>query len=640
MAAVSAPSASLLVYEAPNQTSDASSLAMFERIASDDAAQVVSTSWGICEALNAQGNATAESAIFNRMAVQGQTVVAAAGDAGSEDCFDTVGPGGAGADLAIDDPGAQPDVVSAGGTSLAGSDVATQTVWNNCEDDAGAEYTCAQQVGNGAGGGGYSDIWAKPTWQPDPGLGVLEADPCGAAAGCRSVPDLSGSADPDHGVTAYFTGAGGWTVFGGTSVVAPSDAALFADTNQGCARPLGMVGPALYAVNPTTSYTDVTAGNNDLTNTNAGLYGAQGGYDAASGLGTPQDQNLALALQGGDGCPSVADMSGNGGPITGAGELTIAGGGFGGATSVNFGSAGAGTIVANNGTSVVVIPPSPGRSDCVNVTVTNPQGTSVVTGATIYGFGGAGACGYRFVAADGGIFAFGTAPFEGSTGNIHLNQPIVGMATTSSGNGYWLVASDGGIFAFGDAHFYGSMGGRPLNRPIVSMAATPDGAGYWLVASDGGIFSFGDARFYGSTGSIHLNRPVVGMASTPNGAGYYMVASDGGIFTYGDAQFHGSAGSLALVSPVVGLSVDPAGTGYWLVAADGGIFTYGSAQFHGSAGTLHLNAPIAGMADTPDGGGYWLVGTDGGIFTYGDAQFFGSTGNLVLNKPIVGMAAG
>ena len=87
------------------------------------------------------------------------------------------------------------------------------------------------------------------------------------------------------------------------------------------------------------------------------------------------------------------------------------------------------------------------------------------------------------MASDGGIFAYGDAGFHGSTGNIHLNQPIVGMAPTPTGNGYWLVASDGGIFAYGDAHFYGSMGGSHLNQPIVGMGADPaTGNGYWLVA--------------------------------------------------------------------------------------------------------------------------------------------------------------
>jgi hypothetical protein len=75
------------------------------------------------------------------------------------------------------------------------------------------------------------------------------------------------------------------------------------------------------------------------------------------------------------------------------------------------------------------------------------------------------------VASDGGIFSYGDARFFGSTGSIHLNRPIVGLAASADGGGYWLVASDGGIFAFGDAHFSGSAGGVPLNRPIVGMTA-------------------------------------------------------------------------------------------------------------------------------------------------------------------------
>jgi hypothetical protein len=119
------------------------------------------------------------------------------------------------------------------------------------------------------------------------------------------------------------------------------------------------------------------------------------------------------------------------------------------------------------------------------------------------------------VASDGGIFSFGSAQFYGSTGNITLNKPIVGMASTPDGHGYWTVASDGGIFSFGDAQFYGSMGGSHLNKPIVLMASTPDGHGYWLVASDGGIFSFGDAGFLGSMGGSHLNKPIVAMGARP-----------------------------------------------------------------------------------------------------------------------------
>ena len=57
------------------------------------------------------------------------------------------------------------------------------------------------------------------------------------------------------------------------------------------------------------------------------------------------------------------------------------------------------------------------------------------------------------------MFAFGAAYF-GSTGGLHLNQPIVGMAVAPGSQGYWLVARDGGVFSFGSgAAFHGSTGG-------------------------------------------------------------------------------------------------------------------------------------------------------------------------------------
>ena len=169
--------------------------------------------------------------------------------------------------------------------------------------------------------------------------------------------------------------------------------------------------------------------------------------------------------------------------------------------------------------------------------------------------------GYRLVASDGGIFAFGDAGFFGSTGAMTLAKPIVGMASTPSGRGYWLVASDGGIFAFGDAGFFGSTGAMTLAKPIVGMASTPSGRGYWLVASDGGIFAFGDAGFFGSTGAMTLAKPIVGMTPSATGNGYRLVASDGGIFSFGDAGFFGSTGNISLAKPIVGMAAAPSGHG-------------------------------------------------------------------------------
>ena len=225
----------------------------------------------------------------------------------------------------------------------------------------------------------------------------------------------------------------------------------------------------------------------------------------------------------------------------------------------------------------------------------------------------------------GGGGIFGVDEFGDMSGS-HLNQPIVGMATTPLDGGYWLVARDGGVFSFGDAAFYGSTGNLTLNMPVVGMAATPDAKGYWFVASDGGVFSYGDAAFFGSTGGMHLNQPIVGMAATPDGRGYWLVARDGGIFSYGDARFYGSTGAIHLNQPIVGMAATPDGHGYWLVAADGGVFSFGDARFLGSTGGTNLNSPIVGMAATQDGGGYWLTASDGGVFAFGDAPFFGGLG--------------
>ena len=122
------------------------------------------------------------------------------------------------------------------------------------------------------------------------------------------------------------------------------------------------------------------------------------------------------------------------------------------------------------------------------------------------------------------------------------------MAATPAGNGYWLVASDGGIFAYGDAQFYGSTGSLHLNKPVVGMAPTPDGDGYWFVASDGGIFAYGDAQFYGSTGSMPLNEPIVGMTPTPDGNGYWFTPPTAGCST--TAMPGSTAVSVAAASPM------------------------------------------------------------------------------------------
>jgi streptogramin lyase len=169
--------------------------------------------------------------------------------------------------------------------------------------------------------------------------------------------------------------------------------------------------------------------------------------------------------------------------------------------------------------------------------------------------------GYWLAGRDGGVFAFGSAPFLGSlpADGIRSTAPVVAVAATPDGRGYWLAGADGGVFAFGDAGFFGSLPGLGLTptAPVVGMAATTDGRGYWLVGADGGVFAFGDAGFFGSlpgaSPPVTASAAITAVASSPDGRGYWLAGADGGVFAFGEAAFFGSL-------PAAGVAVPRAGT--------------------------------------------------------------------------------
>ena len=131
------------------------------------------------------------------------------------------------------------------------------------------------------------------------------------------------------------------------------------------------------------------------------------------------------------------------------------------------------------------------------------------------------------------------------------------MASTPDGGGYWLVASDGGIFSYGDADFNGSTGSLRLNQPIVGMASTPDGGGYWLVAADGGVFNFGDAAFYGSTGGSDY--PALGLIVDPAADRYSLVFMNGSALAFSPSAANDiSVGNSALQNVGIGGGVQGA----------------------------------------------------------------------------------
>ncbi len=309
-----APKANFLVYQAPNASTDAPGSGpydLYSTIVSQDRAQVISVSWGTCEQLQGSSNAQAESELFQEAALQGQSFVTATGDEGSEDC--NQGNGLPDTALAVDDPGSQQFVTGVGGTTLGSLGPApSESAWNNGGNPSGV-------VGlqGGAGGGGLSQIWTMPSYQSGAAssLHVIQSNSSGLGCGnsggyCRQAPDVSADADPGTGYLFYWNGSNtagplqpsGWQGIGGTSAAAPVWGALLADVDSSNAcrgSAIGFANPALYraASGAYRSYfNDVTAGNNDLTGTNGGLYTAGAGYDMATGLGTPNAAALASGL--------------------------------------------------------------------------------------------------------------------------------------------------------------------------------------------------------------------------------------------------------------------------------------------------------------------------------------------------------
>jgi hypothetical protein len=210
--------------------------------------------------------------------------------------------------------------------------------------------------------------------------------------------------------------------------------------------------------------------------------------------------------------------------------------------------------------------------------------------------------GYWLVAADGGVFAFGDAGFWGSTGNLHLNQPVVGMAATPDGRGYWLVAADGGVFAFGDAPYVGSIPGEGGGDfQVVGMARTADGSGYWMIDAFGNVFAFGDASPYGSfvsDASQVAPEPfppqAVGISTffgaPPVAPGYYGVADSGQTASAGPSGVTAlGPPSTSLDGPLVSFSADLG------VTASGEVVALGGAGTDPGLTGLRLNAPVVGM---------------------------------------------
>ena len=261
-----APGANIAVYFAPNTDAgflDAVTTAIHD---TTNRPSVISISWGSAELNWTDQTMTAFDEAFQAAATMGITVCVASGDDGSSDGVSD------GADH-VNFPASSPYALACGGTHMeaANGTIGSETVWND-----GAN--------GGASGGGVSTFFALPAWQN--GMEVTRAGNARSALAMRGVPDVSGDADPETGYDIRVDGQE--TVVGGTSAVAPLWAGLIARINAVKGTSVGYINPRLY---------QNVASLDDITNGNNGDFFASPGWDACTGLGSPDGRKVQVALQ-------------------------------------------------------------------------------------------------------------------------------------------------------------------------------------------------------------------------------------------------------------------------------------------------------------------------------------------------------
>jgi kumamolisin len=253
------PKAKIVVYFAPNTAQgfvDVINNAIHD---ADNKPSVISLSWAGPEDPNDSSNDQIGQALEDAVTL-GVTFCVASGDSGSrENAADPT-------HACVSFPSSHPNALGCGGTTLtvsANGSIKSEVVWQDCS------------------GGGVSRVYPLPDYQT--GIGVPAAvNPAGPVM--RGVPDVSGNAEN------YMV----WVdnlkqPEDGTSAVAPLWAALITRLNQKLGRPVGFVNPALYA--HAAAFRDIVEGSNID-------YNATKGWDACTGLGSPNGEALLAALGG------------------------------------------------------------------------------------------------------------------------------------------------------------------------------------------------------------------------------------------------------------------------------------------------------------------------------------------------------
>jgi len=212
---------------------------------------------------------------FMQAGAKGISILFASGDQG------VWGRSGHGSKFNPDFPGASPYITTVGGTDFVTDAIGDETAWD-------------------AGGGGFSDTFAQPSWQADAVKGYLASPD--AALPASTFYNASGRAYPDVSAlggqkTPYCVAtSGSFEGVAGTSAACPVVAGVFGLLNNARLAagkpPLGFLNPFIYQNGA--AFNDVTSGKN-----NAGFgngFTAVKGWDAATGFGTPDYTKLLAAV--------------------------------------------------------------------------------------------------------------------------------------------------------------------------------------------------------------------------------------------------------------------------------------------------------------------------------------------------------
>jgi kumamolisin len=293
VAGAAAPGAKFVVYFAPNSATSNGFLDALTKAIHDteNNPSVISISWGGPESMSTTNFQVEFDKALQAAAMLGITVCVAAGDNGAAD----VGPRAWDGKAHVDFPSSSPFSLSCGGTRLltTNGSISAESVWNLGQADLSPDT--GPDGSFGSGGGGVSGAFPLPEYQQQ--ANVPESlNPQGFNG--RGVPDVTGDGDPATGYNILVDGQP--VQEGGTSAVAPLWAALIATINQKLQGRVGFVNPQLYALSSTSeAFHDITVGNNRVSFqqfNNVG-YDAGPGWDAASGLGSPNGTVLSGILK-------------------------------------------------------------------------------------------------------------------------------------------------------------------------------------------------------------------------------------------------------------------------------------------------------------------------------------------------------